>query len=178
MSDVPLNGDDIRQYLQEVAEQLGPVGPQHALVIVGGALLALHGLRDSTADVDTVRPFGVELADAIAEVAVRHALAPKWLNASATAFVPSTLVEADCEELLDHPRLRVLGAPFAQVFLMKLRAGRAQDHDDMVRLWALTGFADPDEAYRMFWVAYPSAPDDQHLLDYIKQIADKARDSG
>jgi hypothetical protein len=42
-----LQGPQIRTYLTEVAPRLAPVGPQHTLLLVGGSLLAWHGLRDS-----------------------------------------------------------------------------------------------------------------------------------
>ncbi len=52
-SGVPLGGEEIRSHLQEVAAQLGGKGPKHTLVLVGGALLAWHGLRDTTRDGET-----------------------------------------------------------------------------------------------------------------------------
>lgn len=69
-----LTGDDIRRLLTEVAEELAP--PQRTLVIVGGSLLAWHGLRDATEDVDTIRQLDGGLKAAVAVVATRHDLAP------------------------------------------------------------------------------------------------------
>ena len=83
MPDVPLDGADIRRYLSEVAAALEPAGQGHTLVLVGGALMALHGLRETTADVDTIGTLDDELGAAVAVVAGRHGLAPRWLNASA-----------------------------------------------------------------------------------------------
>jgi hypothetical protein len=174
VSDAPLAGGDIADHLIEVADVLGPEGPEHVLVLVGGALLALHGLRESTRDVDSVRRLDDELTRAVAIVAERHELASKWLNSSAAAFLPETFDEAECEVILSHHRLRVLGAPFAQVFIMKLYASRAQDYDDMIELWPLTGFETPEQAENMFWIAYPHAPEDEYLLTLIRDIAYKA----
>ncbi|HEY9378579.1 MAG TPA: hypothetical protein VIQ02_15995 [Jiangellaceae bacterium] len=42
------------------------------------------------------------------------------MNDSAAAFLPATFEPDECEALLDRRTLRVLGAPFDQVFLMKL----------------------------------------------------------
>ena len=53
MFDRPLDAAHIKQYLTEVAETLDD-DQQHTLIIVGGALLAWHGLRDATHDVDSV----------------------------------------------------------------------------------------------------------------------------
>jgi hypothetical protein len=44
----------IRAYLEEVADELGSEGPDHEIVIVGGSLLAWHGIRSATFDVDTI----------------------------------------------------------------------------------------------------------------------------
>jgi hypothetical protein len=51
---------------------------------------------------------------------------------------------------MDHPRLKILGATMDQVFLMKLYAARAQDHDDMRSIWPLTGFESVGQACRQF----------------------------
>ena len=42
----PLTGHHIRLYLSEVADAMEPIGPQHTLILVGGSLLAWHGLRE------------------------------------------------------------------------------------------------------------------------------------
>lgn len=134
----PLGADDIRSRLQEVAGELAPHGPQHTLVIVGGSLMAWRGLRESTADVDTVHRVDAELVAAVAAVATIHGLSPTWLNDRAAGFMPATFDIHECETLLSLPRLRVLGAPLAQLFLMKLYAGRDRDIDDLVTLWPVS----------------------------------------
>ena len=48
-----MTADQILSYLHEVATELDPTGGQHVIVVVGGALLAVRGLRDSTMDIDT-----------------------------------------------------------------------------------------------------------------------------
>jgi hypothetical protein len=91
VSDHPLAGAHIRAYVSEVAAELSESETQHELILVGGSLLAWHGLREATHDVDTVRGVDEELRRAVAAVAVRHGLAPRWLNDSAAAFTPATL---------------------------------------------------------------------------------------
>ena len=126
---------------------LPPTGPRHTIVVVGGSLLALRGLRQSTLDVDTVARIEAELADAVAVVARLHDLAPTWLNDASAPFRPQTFVQTDCEVLLDRPRLLVLGAPLRQVFMMKLFAARVRtrDYDDLVALWPECGFDSAEE---------------------------------
>jgi hypothetical protein len=142
VSDIPLNASRILAYLSEVADALPPTGPRHTIVVVGGSLLALRGLRQSTLDVVTVARIEAELADAVASVARVHDLAPAWLNGASAPFRPQTFVQADCEILLDRPRLLVLGAPLRHVFMMKLFAARVRtrDYDDLVALWPECGF--------------------------------------
>ena len=108
----------------EVAEVLPPTGLRQPIVVVGGSLLALHGLV-RTLDVDTVRAINQELREAVARVARRHDLAPAWVNDSSAAFRPQTFVEEDCRDVrLDRARLLVLVAPLRQVFVMKAVRGQ------------------------------------------------------
>ncbi len=174
MSQAPLSGDEIRGYLAEVAEELGADGPTRTVILVGGALLALRGFRDATHDVDTTRVLDAEIAEAVAAVAERHDLAPAWLNANAAPFLPATFDESECEMLFEASRLRVLGAPLDQIFVMKLYAGRAQDREDMISIWSHTGFTRAEAAAAVFWAAYPHSPADEFLVDFITEIAQEA----
>lgn len=166
-----LDGHTIRALLGEVAARLADEGPQHVVVLAGGSLLAWRGLRESTRDVDSLRPLSAELAQAADEVGDAHGLGVGWLNARAAAFSPATLHVEDCAILLDLPRLQVLGAPLDQVFLMKLYAARDRDLDDLRALWPLTGFVSPQQAAEQFWQAYPHAPEDPYLANFIASIA-------
>ncbi len=58
------DGRTIRAPVGEVADRLPPEDPQHLVVLAGGSLLAWHGLRESTRDVDSLRPLDLELARA------------------------------------------------------------------------------------------------------------------
>jgi hypothetical protein len=58
------------------------------------------------------------------------------------------------------------------VFLMKLLAARARDHDDMITLWPHGEFADAQAAVDAFYAAYPFEERDPYLVDYVQQIAD------
>lgn len=167
-----LDGHTIRALLGEVADRLPPEGPQHVVIVAGGSLLAWQGLRESTRDVDSLLPLAAELAQAADEVGAAHGLAVGWLNARAAAFSPLTLRLADCTTLFAHPRLRVLGAPLDQVFLMKLYAARDRDLDDLRALWPITGFDSPQQAAEQFGQAYPHAPEDPYLANFIASVAE------
>ncbi len=174
MRENPLDASDIRDYLVEVAQVLPDDCPQQVIVIVGGSLLAWLGLRETTADVDSVKRIESALREAVAEVAHRHGLSERWLNDAAAGFVPATFDEQKCSLLLEDPRLRVLGAPLQQVFVMKLFAARASDFDDLVVIWDRCGFNSPEEAAELFHSAYPHLERDEFLADHIRGLADSS----
>lgn len=169
MSDPALSAADISGLLREVADELSP-GRRRTIVVVGGALLALHGLRGATRDVDVVTPVDEDLGDAVRRVADRHGLAPKWLNDRARPYLPATFDARECETLLDHPALEVLGAPMDQVLLMKVFASRAADIDDIAVVWAHCSYETVEDAAHAFHEAYPHLESDSYLADFIRQI--------
>ena len=130
-----LTGGQILDLLRELADRLPASRPRPVLILVGGALLATAGLRDTTQDADSARRLTPEVQAAAADVALVHDLTASWLNAAAASYAPVTLREADCSVLLDHPRLQVLGAPLQQVFLMKMFANRPVDLPDLAAMW-------------------------------------------
>jgi hypothetical protein len=172
-SGVPLGDGEIRRYLGEVADAMNPEGPQHTILVAGGAVLAWHGLRDTTEDVDSLHRLDEELQAAVRVVASQHGLAPAWVNDSSAGFFPQTLRESDCDVILNLPRLLVLGSPLRQVFIMKMFAARDRDQDDLVAMWPRLGLT-PEEVVAEYWEAYPAAPEDEFLIDWIRGIADRA----
>lgn len=162
-------------HLREVAEILGAGGQaQTRLIVVGGSYLALHGLREATRDVDIITVLDEAVSSAVHEVARRRGLAPHWLNAHARPWTPAGLREQDCHVLLEHANLLVLGPPADQIFLMKLSASRAPDHNDMVVLWPLCGFADAGDVVSRFYAAYPNEEPDPFMTEYVQRIIDAA----
>lgn len=176
LSESLFDRDTIVRSLNEVASVLEDSDSDPAvLVVVGGSYLALHGLRESTADIDTVRRMEASLRAAVEVVAERRDFSPNWLNDRAAPFTPIGLSIEESELLFEHPRLRAYGPPPRLVFAMKLYAGRAPDHDDMVALWPHCGFENADEALHAYHAAYPHAPDDEYLLEYVRTIARQAQ---
>lgn len=170
----PLNGDEIRSLFADLTARLPSNGSHHVVVIVGGSLLAWHGLRDSTEDVDSTRHIDPELQAAVEEVAADRDLDPDWLNARAAMFVPATFELDACDVLLEHPRLLVLGASLRDVFVMKLYRAQANDVADLIAIWPHTGFTTAREVVDAFVAAYPHAPDDPHLDTFVVEIASRA----
>lgn len=89
---------------------------------------------------------------------------------AAAAFVPATFEPGECEALLESPTLRVLGAPFDQLFLMKLYASRAVDTDDLEVLWPHCSFRSPEDAAEAFYDGYPHEDRDEFLADHTRRI--------
>ena len=174
MASRPLSGTEIRTLVQEVAERLDPKGKRHVLIIVGGSLLAWRGLRETTEDVDSVRLIDDEVRSAVASVAAAHGLSPDWLNANAAMFIPATLDPDACDVLIDHHRLLVLGAPMREVFVMKMYRGLPNDVADMIATWPLIGFCNAQQVVDAYFAAYPHAAADEHLDQYVVDIALRA----
>ncbi len=161
-----MGGGRIRQLLVEVDAELHKSdGEQSVIIVVGGSLLAWHGLRDATRDVDSVLRLDDHLRRAVQIVAERHGLASDWLNDHAAAFAPSWFDPETCEVLLTTPRLRVLGAPLRDVFLMKLCRGAPQDLRDLRALWPSVArlFESAAEVTQQFYEAFPAEPFDEFL---------------
>ena len=175
---IVLGKTEILTHIAEVADELAARELTCSLVVVGGSYMALHDLRESTANVDSVTVLTVELKDIVRQVGERHGLRSTWLHDSATMFAPAGLDLGACELLYEHSHLTVLGPPPGQVFLMKLLAGRAPDHDDMVALWPRCGFSDAQAAVDAYYLAYPFEEHDRHLAAYVQQIADLAVGGG
>lgn len=173
-----LDAKRIREYLIEVADELALEGPPHDIVIVGGSLLALHGLRESTLDVDTITRLNAEVDRAARTVATRHGLTPTWLNDQAAAFTPWTWTVDDTELLLERGRLRVLGASFIDMVLMKIDAARVRsnDRDDLVKLWPHVT-ASPNQLLDLYRQAYPHSPHDEYLLPWLQEIEEESNGS-
>lgn len=169
-----MSGDRIRELLTELGQLLGPHGDDISIVIVGGSLMAIHGLRDGTTDVDTISAIDIELKGAIENLASTHWLASNWLNQSAMMFAPNTFEIALCNLEIHEGRLRVLSIPMRQLFLMKLNSNRRRDHEDLVLLWPRTGFVSADEVLQEFARAYPFAPEDEFLGEWVQQIINRA----
>jgi hypothetical protein len=168
----------MRTFLRALADELKPKEPKHEIVLVGGALLALHDLRQTTHDMDSITLLSTQLHEAIIAVANRHNLSPDWLNDRARSFTPATLSLDQCELIFESPSLNVFGAPFDQVFVMKLYRNDAQDFEDMITLWPLCSFDSPLVAVDAFIAVYPHAPRDEYLSSLITKIAEASSADG
>lgn len=170
MPDRPLDRDAIEHHLHSLGDRLGALGATVHLTVVGGSYMALHGLRESTMDVDTITQLSDTVRRAVADVARDFDLDPAWLNDRALAFRPH--IEAQVGAVLfEHPHLVVDGPTADFMFLMKLDRGEQRDRSDLIALWPRTSFGTPEAAALAHISAYPHLPEDEHLADYIAEIA-------
>lgn len=161
--------DTILDCFAEVAnllERRGVVGGE--IVIVGGAYMALAGLRAGTHDVDTVTRIPGAVREAVTVVGERRGLSVEWLNARAAPFAPTSLTVEHV--VFDQPALRVVVPSADDIFLMKLNANRTRDRDDLRRLWPRCSFNDATEVVARFYQAYPHEECDDELVAYVTSV--------
>jgi hypothetical protein len=158
----------------ELADELAKRGTTAQVVLVGGGWMLWHSLRQSTRDVDSARTLDTTIKNAVEKVAERFGLSKSWLNDSAAAFWPVNAKYDECEEVYRHANLEVLAPDPEVVFVMKLYRADPQDREDLVSLWPLCRFHDSETAAAAFRAAFPHAPKDEYLADYIADVADDA----
>jgi hypothetical protein len=107
---------EILAHITEVADELAAKDLVCSLVVVGGSYMALHDLRESTADVDSLTKLSEDLKAIVRVVGDRHGLRATWLNDSAAMFAAVGLDVDECEVLYQYSHLTVLGPPPDQVF--------------------------------------------------------------
>ncbi|MCB0970942.1 MAG: hypothetical protein KDB21_14350 [Acidimicrobiales bacterium] len=170
---------DLELLFADLGQELDRLGATAEIIVVGGSWLLWHAERSATRDVDSARRLEPELTEAARRVAARHAVGDDWLNDGAAAFWPANADQlGDCTTAYEAGGLVVKMAPAGAVFVMKLYRATPQDHQDMVTLWPRCGFTSPQEAADAFERAYPQAPDDEFLVDYIREIAREATTGG
>ncbi|CAN5868431.1 hypothetical protein BH23ACT5_BH23ACT5_12450 [soil metagenome] len=162
---------ELESLFDELADELARLGTSAEIVMVGGAWMLWHSQRVSTRDVDSARRFDPDVSEAIDRVGKRHDLRQGWLNDAAASFWPLGASYDDCEIVYQLPALVVRSPAPDVIFVMKMYRADPQDREDLVTLWPLAGFAHPDEAAHSFRLAYPHAPEDEHLASYIADVA-------
>jgi hypothetical protein len=171
---VELDATAIRALFDELAERLPQSTSPQIVVITGGALLALRGIRSATTDVDSISRLSTEVREAVLIVARLRDLDPSWLNNRAQAFTPATFDLATCEVQFATNQLVVLGVSMRDLFLMKLHAARDRDLEDLERLWMHASFGSAEETVSSYYRAYPEEMVDEYLADFVSMIAKRS----
>lgn len=171
-----LDRGDLEDLLDELADELHRRGVSVEIVMVGGSWMLWNGDRAATRDVDSAKRLEADAKEVIRDVGHRHDLAPEWLNDHAAPFWPSGVPLELAKVVFERPGLRVRAPSPEVIFLMKLYGARPQDREDMVDLWPRCTFRSPTEAAAAFADAYPHAPEDEHLVAFVAEIAQDAAD--
>jgi hypothetical protein len=166
--------DELEGLFVELADELLRLGLSAEVVMVGGSWMLWHSQRAATRDVDSARRFEADLSEAVRAVGARHGLGASWLNDSAAGFWPAGASLDDGEVVFERGNLRVRTPPPEIVFVMKLYRAHPLDREDLVSLWPLCDFGTPEAAVESFRSGYPHAPEDEHLVDFVRDIADDA----
>jgi len=128
-----LSEAEIRRLLALLDEELGAVGAEGELYLVGGAVMCLVlGARSATRNVDALfKPTRV-IREAAARVAARAAVPPNWLNDAVKGFLSP---RGEFVPFLELAHLRVFTADPRYLLAMKCAAMRLgeefQDLDDV-----------------------------------------------
>lgn len=168
------NRDDLEALFAELGAELDALDATGEIVMVGGSWLLWHTQRAATYDVDSATRLDDALTVAASRVSARHDLGEDWLNDRAAMFWPADADYGACTTAHVTGGLTVKVPPARAIFVMKLYRAHPQDYEDMVSLWPDCGFAGPGAAAAAFRRAYPHAPDDEFLADYIAGIAHEA----
>lgn len=158
----------------ELAVELAASGGIADVVMVGGSWMLWHTRRAATLDVDSAKRLDPAIESAVRAVAERHDLTARWLNDAAAPFWP-TGYDLEAATVVFATASLTVRVPSAEVvFLMKMYRGNENDRDDLVQLWSMCSFPDVAASYRAFRSAYPHAPDDEHLPEWLAEIAREA----
>lgn len=155
---------------EELASELHSRGLHAEVVMVGGSWMLWHGDRAATRDVDSAKRLDADIRDAIRTIGERRDLAETWLNDHAAMFWPNGASLDAAPLVLERPGLTVRAPEPDVVFVMKLYRSEPQDREDMIDLWPRCSFPSPARAAAAY-DAYPHAPEDPHLADFIAGIA-------
>lgn len=168
--------EELVTLFDELADELRDVGASLEILMVGGSWLLWFGDRLATRDVDSARRISREASDAVARVADRYDIDPDWVNSRAAAFLPHDFDPSTCTVVLQRDTLTVQTPPPETILLMKLNRAGPQDREDMLLLWDRCGFTGADDVVERYSAAYPHAPEDPHLGEYVDAVIADAAD--
>ncbi|MGI8936866.1 MAG: DUF6036 family nucleotidyltransferase [Iamia sp.] len=162
---------EIVDLLTEVGGELDRRGVRGEMFLVGGAAMALvYDVRRSTRDVDAVFEPKAAIYEIAALVADRHSLPPDWINDGVKGLLPGP--DADAQEILEVPGLRVSVASARYLLALKVAAARVdRDADDIRALAELCGLATAQEvldlAVAIIGPQRPLLPKVQYLVEAL-----------
>lgn len=169
--DGALGRDEIVELLTEVGAALDDRGLRGEMFLVGGAAMALaYDVRRSTRDIDAVFEPKATIYEVAASIAVERDLPDGWLNDSVKGLLPGT--DAQAQEVLDVPGLRVSVASAPYLLALKVAAARVdRDAEDIRALAEICGLHRAvevlDLAVRIIGPSRPLPPKVTYLVEEL-----------
>ena len=145
---------EIKQYLEELNDELRAADVKGEICLYGGAVMCLvYDARPSTKDVDAVFKPTREMRQAIERIAARHGLRGDWLNDAVKGYV----VPHQQRILFDLPHLKVFVPEPDYLLAMKALAARADapDRSDINLLINILGITTAEEVFSVLEKYYP-----------------------
>jgi hypothetical protein len=163
-----MTGEEIKQYLTELNDELRLLEIKGEVSLFGGAVMVLaFNARVATKDIDAVFEPVREIRNAAHRIAERHHLNLDWLNHAVKMFV----VKHERELLFDLPNLRVTVPTPDYLLAMKvlaLRTGTSDDADAEFLIERL-GINTKDEVLRIVEDYYPRKEVKPLVLEWLDE---------
>jgi len=121
-----VNTAEIKQYLEELNDELRAINVKGEICLYGGAVMCVaFNARPQTKDIDAVFEPVRHIRGAAGRIAERHGLRKDWLNHAVKMF----LAPHDKRILFDMSHLKVFMPPPEYLLAMKVLAARANTMD-------------------------------------------------
>ena len=162
----------IRQYLEELNDELAALNVKGEVCLYGGAVMCLvYDARPSTKDVDDIFKPVSEMRQAITRVAKRNSLNEDWLNDGIKGF----LVPHQQRTFLDLPNLKVYVPEPDYLLAMKAISARVESYDpeDVKLLSNFLGLNTSSEVFAIIEKYYPRNQIKPATQFFIEELFDQ-----
>lgn len=149
-----MTADEIRQYFEELNDELRAIEVKGEICLYGGAVMCLaFNARPATKDVDAVFEPVSHIRKAAGRIAEAHGLHKDWLNYAVKMF----LVPHKRHVLIDKSHLKIFVPSSDYLLAMKTLSARANTYDrsDIEFLINKLSLRDVDEVLNIVRHYYP-----------------------
>lgn len=149
-----MTADEIKQYLEELNDELESLGIKGEICLYGGAVMCVaFNARPATKDIDAVFEPVRHIRKAAGRIAEAHGLRKDWLNYAVKMF----LVPHERRILFDLSYLKIYVPPPDYLLAMKTLAARANtdDRNDMELLIEMLSLHSAEDVLAIVRHYYP-----------------------
>jgi len=167
-----MTADEIKQYLEELNEELRLLSIKGEVSLYGGAVMCLaFKARVATKDVDAIFHPADIIREAAKRIAARHDLPHSWLNDGVKGYV----VEHSRKLLFHMPNLTVFIPEADYLLAMKALAARAntEDEADVLTLIHLLNITNAEAVFEIIEKYYPKGqipPKTQYFIEGLFEV--------